>query len=726
MTISNSAPVVTNAAYQASITSLSEHWRSLRPYLLPVLGVGIVGLLIAVFYAQGLPRIYRADATLLIETKITRAVQMQEVYDPGVGTTEYLNTQYEVLRSRELVTRVVDHLALVSRPDFALHIEPSLMQRLGKLLPMLPKDPPAPPALETAAAARERVIGAVQAGVFVEPVGRTQLVKVGYDSSNPKLARDVANELTNAYIESGLESRLEATRKASQWLTGKLDEIKGSLETSEQALQKYREQEQLVVVGSDRNLLDSEVIDNSQRLRDVQKTKLDLQSTYERIRAAGDDLDRLDSISSLLTSAGLSQTRSSYLLAQEQLKQVEARYGAKHPQMTEARTRFTAAQRAYHEQLRSAAQGLKAQYEVAAQTERQLSGAVDVAKSRIRDLDRKQYQAGILEREASSNRELYDLFLKRFKETDTAGSYEPINARVIETARAPDYPYKPNVGYVQITGLLLGLALGGLLAWLHKAFSEGVGSAEALERLTQHATLAVIAYVHKRRRQSDLILAIAENPRGPYAEAIRSIRAAVTFSEIDQPIRRIVITSALPGEGKSATAAALALSFAAHERVLLLEGDLRMPSLRKLFPAEKNAPGLMEALLHQIPVEECLQKHAETGLHVLSVAAKPPNPGEVVCSSALRELIDQLAPAYDRIIIDTPPCLAASDVLTLARLADGVLLVVKADATPREAITAAVRQLRNAQVRLLGSVLNQVNLSRHRAYAGGYYYAGRD
>lgn len=724
MTTRNAAPALIDALHPAPITSLSDHWRALSPYLWPVIGVGVVGLLAAVFYAQGLPRIYRAAATLLIEPKVTRAVQVQEVYDPGVGTSEYLNTQYEVLRSRALIARVVDRLGLVKRSDFALHIEPSWIERLGGLLPMLPKEPPVP-FEEAPEVARERVIGMVQASVFVEPVVRTQLVRVGFDSTNPELARDISNELTNAYIESGLESRLEATRKASQWLTGKLGEIKGNLETSEQALQKYREQEQLVVVGGDRGLLDSEVLDNSQRLRDAQKTKLDLQSTYERIQAAGDDLNRLDNISSLLATAGLSQTRSSYLLAQEQLKQVEDRYGAKHPQMAEARTRFIAAQRAYHDQLRSAAQGLKAQYEVAARTERQLSDAVSVAKTRIRDLDRKQYQAGVFEREAGTNRELYDLFLKRFKETDTSGSYEPINARVIEAARVPDYPYKPKVRLVQGLGLLLGLALGGLLAWLHKALSEGVTSAEALERLTQHATLAVVAYVSKRRHRDNLLLGISENPRGPYAEAIRSIRAAVMFSEIDKPIRRIVVSSALPGEGKSSTAAALALSFAAHERVLLLECDLRAPTLRKLFPAVKDAPGLMEALLHKSPLDECIQKHAETGLHVLSVGAKPPNPGEVVSSVALRELIEQFAPNYDRIIIDTPPCQAASDVLTLARLADGVLLVVKADATPAEAVSAAVRQLHHAQVRLLGCVLNQVNLSRHRAYAGSYYYADR-
>ncbi len=712
--------------YRVEHGDFINQWRRVRPYLWPVIGLGFVGLLVAVFYAQTLPRIYRTSATLLIESKLNRAVQVQEVYDPGVGTSDYLNTQFEVLRSRELLARVVDRLKLVDRPEFAPQVQVGIWQRLGKQLPMLPQEEPAA-FEETPAAARERVIDAVLHKVVVEPVVRTQLVRVGFDSVNPQLAQDVSNDLANAYIESGLESRLAATRKASQWLTGKLTEIKSSLEQSELALQKYREQEQLVVVGGDRGLLDNEVIDNSQRLRDAQKTKLELQSTYEKIRSAGDDLDRLDVISSLIASPGVAQTRSSYLLAQEQLKQVEDRYGDKHPQMAEARTRFQSARRAYNDQLSAAAQGVRAQYEVAAQTERQLSGAVAGAKVRIRDLDRKQYQAGVLEREATTNRELYDLFLKRFKETDTAGSYEPINARIIDTARLPDWPFKPSVGRIHFMGLLLGLLVGCALAWLHLALSEGVGSALELERLTQTATLAVVPYVRKRSSRRNLGRSVIDEPKSPYAEAIRSLRVAIKFSEIDKPMRRVAVTSSLPGEGKSCTAAALACSLAAHERVLLLECDLRLPSLRTLFPPPKRTPGLMEVLLKQAQLEECMQKYDyEHGfLHVLSVSSRPPNPGEVISSAALRELLDQLSPAYDRVIIDTPPIQAASDVLTVAQMCDGVLMVVKADDTPHDAIAAAIRQLRNIQVRVLGNVLNQVNINRHRAYAGSYYYADR-
>ncbi|MDP3856735.1 MAG: polysaccharide biosynthesis tyrosine autokinase [Stagnimonas sp.] len=728
--MSGTALAVSQATRQAP-SEIAALWRFFRRYRGGILLITLAAVLIGVLIALSLPPVYRSTVTLLIEPRSERVVQVAEVYDPTRGgSEEYYATQNELLRSRGLATRVVDKLDLANDDSFLKDttnesLLTSLQRRLDwkQWLPGLPGQPEA-----TAAGSpeqrRERAIQRVMGQVLVQPVPRTRLVRVHFHSSVPELAQRVAETIADAFIESGLESRLEATQRANRWLTDKLGGLSADLQKAEKALQEFRDSNQLVVVGGNRGMLDQEVMDNTSRLREAQRTKAALASTYARIRAAGNDPARMEQITALLADGAVQKVRSAVLDAQQVLKQVEERYGARHPQMASAITSLQAARRAFHEQLLIAAEGVRNQYEIAADTERQQSEVVAGATQRARMLDRKQFELGVLERNVQTNQQLYNMFLQRFKETDSTTNYEALNARVTDAALVPKSPLLPNRPKIVVMAALIGFLLGMILASLRHVLSEGLSSVEDLEAVAQVPLFGLVPKV-AFKRGAGVIGQFRNDVKTPFAEGVRSVRTAVRLAEVAGRRQCYVITSAVPGEGKSSLAACLGMVLAGTEKTLLLEGDLRAPSLRKMLSVPKQQPGLMEVLLGSATLDAAIYTDEASKLDVLTVNQRPPNPAETVSSMAFAALLDQLRGRYERIIIDCPPVHAASDALMLARLSDAVLFVARADVTPAATVRRALHQLHNINAPLVGCVLNRVDVRRNPDAYGHYQYAYR-
>lgn len=720
-------PAPPAAAASEDLIDLPELVRTFNRYKWGILGLTVLTALGSILFALSLTPIYRGTVTVLIEPRANRVVQqVQDVYDPGFGTYEYYGTQYEILRSRELATRTVDELKLYDDPEFAPR-PPSLLRQIldwRNWLPFLPKDD-APVVSDELKAAlqREATIQGFQARTFVQSVPQTQLVRVHFDAESPELAARVANALAERFINSGLQAKLEATVRATQFLTSKLDDIKKQLEESEARLQAFRESQKIVNVGGSRGIAESELMNNLGQLRDAQKRASELSNAAARIQQAGGDPRRLQDIPVLLQDEGARRANAAWLAAQEAMRQLQERYGDKHPQMAAAKARADQAQSAYFEQLRVAAQGVRTEYELAKDNERSLAGIVARDKDQLRGLDQKNYEIGVLERDVQSNRELYNLFLTRFKETDNTGNYENVSARIIDPAVTPQRPYRPQKKKIVLFATLAGLLLGVVLALLRHILSEEIRGAEDVEALTALPVFGVlprVAAIGGKRSCADFY---REQPKTPFAEGIRSIRASLQLSDIDRKFSRLMVTSSVPKEGKSSVASTLALSFGAVERVLLVETDLRLPTLHKVFGLPKGAPGVSELLSGQATLENCLYPQGNTGVTLLPAGMPPPNPAEVIASERFARLIDELSQNYDRVIFDSPPCQAASDTLLLARLVDAVLFVIKADATSRRVVKNAVKQLRQVQAPLVGTVVNQLDTRRNPYYQSSYYYA---
>lgn len=709
----------------AELIDLSELLRALNRYKWSIAAIIFLGGLIAALAAFATESVYRGTATLLIESKREKVVPVAEVYDPGVGRTEYYATQFEILRSQQVAERVVDKLDLVHNDEFADKPPPAWMPNLDwrNWLPFLPQPPASPKSQEEIDAhQREQVIKQFVDMVTVEPVRGTQLLHLSFDAHTPELAAQVSNALADAYIENALQSRLDVTRKANQWLTEKLGDIRGQLEKAERSLQDFRDQEQLVNVGGERNINEEQLLDANKRLRDAQRRKTELASAYSKIQEAGTDASRLQEIGLLLSDSRVTRASENFLSAQETVKQMLQRYGEKHPSMASAQARLDGARNAYNEQLRIAAQGVKAEYEIAETTERSLNGVVGGARAQIKNLDKKQYALGVLEREVSTNKELYNMFLTRFKQTDTVNNYEDLPARVIDEAKVPRARYSPSLTRYGLVGLAVGLIAGLLLTLLRHFMSEEIRSAEELEALSQAPVLGVLPLVPKADRK-ELATIFLGKPKSTFVEGIRSVRTAIQLSDVDKKFKRVLVTSSIPQEGKSVFAGSLALSFAAMEQTLLIDADLRKPTVASSFGLPPRAPGMTELLAGQAKLEECLYLHQASGLFILPAGKTVPNPAEVLASNMFKGLMDDLSKRFNRIIVDSPPCQAAADALLLSSEVDRVIFLVKAEGTSRRTIKSSLKLLRNVGAPLLGCLVDQVDARKNTNFPNAYYYA---
>ncbi len=708
------------------LIDLREILRTLNRYKWGVVSITLVVVLLAMLVVYSLTPVYRATATLLIEFRPNRPLQqVEEVYDPGYGTDAYLGTQYQILKSRDLAKRVVEKLDLTTYPEFSLPDDSASRQfDWRSWLPFLPKEQPGQ---TTEKGPQERktdyAINAFSQRLTVDFVYGSYLVKVNFDSVDPKLAARTTNALADVFLESNLEARLNTTRKTTNWLTERLKVVREDLSNAEQALQVFREKERLVNVGGSRGLVEQELSDNAQRLREARKLKAELASAYWKIEQAGGDLALIEDVSALFAEKSVVDAKNRLAEATQGVKALSSRYGPKHPKMIAARAGLDAATTAYQQELRNAAHGVKAEYEIARETERQLSQYEAGARGQIQSLDRKEYELSSLERDVQANRELYNLFMTRFKETDTTGEFETLNARVVDPAAVPDRPFKPRKKRALFLAVLGGLFLGLFATLLRHLLSDTIASSHELEQLTGLSILGVLPELGNLKLGKSS--AVLDQPKSSFSEGMRSIRTGMVLSDLDQKKKRVIVTSSAPQEGKTTVALNLAIVLGQMERVLLVDGDLRRPGIGKQIGLNSGKPGLTELLSELAKPENCIYRYEQGNIDVMPVGKLPPNPGEILASKRFHKLIGILSARYDRIVFDSAPCQAVSDTLLLAQNADAVIFVVKSEKTTRGLVRHSIRQLRHARAPLIGAVINSVDMERHARYYDSYYYAYR-
>lgn len=690
-----------------------------------ILSITLITTLLAGLFLFATTPIYQATATLQIENRSNRPVQeVRDVYDPGYGSFEYVGTQYGVLEARELARRVIKKLDLVNNPNFDLKEEKSLSLVLDidwqSWLPFLPKKTErSKTAADRDAQTLERAADAFGRRLTIEPIYGTNLVKVHFESKDPELAAKAANTLAEVFIESNLESRLAMTRTTTTWLNERLASIRDDLNKSEEALQAFRDKEQLVSVGSSsRGLVEAQVTDNAVRLREAQRKKTELASAYAKVRQAGTDFSQLENITVLVESSVVQDARNRVIIETQKVKALESRYGAKHPQMAAAKASLDSAVTSYHNQLLIAAQGVKTAYEIAADTERQLGAQDEGVRTQIRGLDRKQAQLDALTRDVAANRDLYNLFLTRFKETETAGNYQEVVARVVDPAVPPDQAFKPQKKKILLWAVIAGLALGLLSALLRRLLSDTIVSAEDMELITGLQALSALPLFKQTKSGTHLV----DEPKDSFSEGIRSVRTGLLLADLSHKRKKVVVTSSAPQEGKTTISCNLAMAMGQMERVLLVDCDLRRGSVAKALGLPDKLYGITEFLAGTASIEQCVHRFEAGGIDVLPVGQIPPNPGEILASQKFHMLIESFAAQYDRIIFDSAPCQAVSDTLLLVQHVDAVLFAVKSESTTRSLVRNTVRQLRYARAPLVGAIINAVDMKRHSKRYGGHYY----
>jgi succinoglycan biosynthesis transport protein ExoP len=660
--------------------------------------------------------IYEARTRLLIEAEGPNVINFTQVIDEQRTKADYYQTQYNILESRELARKTIESLGLWESPEFGGQARP------GILAALFGRKGKAPAGQQNAdeTSAQSRVIDHFIDDLRVSPIRNSRLVDVKFRLSDPDLATRVANAIAKTYIAQNLEYKFLASKEASDWLGDRLAEQRRQVETAETALQRYREQNDAVSLEDHENIVVQKLADLNAAVTQAKTDRLQKQALYNQLQSLSGQKGALDTFPAILSNTFIQQQKAELAQLESQQTQMSEKLGDKHPDIIKIRTAIQLAQAKLDAEIAKVVQSVRNEYLAALAKENSLNQALQQQKTEALAMNRKGIEYGVLERDVQSSKQIYESLLQRAKETGVSQELKTSNIRVVDPAERPRAPTSPN----KLMNLTLALFGGSILAVGLAFFFEYVDSRiKTPEEIRVHlglAPLGMVPAIEAGSWNGPAPLISNGVPPG-FAEAIRGIRTNVLFSSAEEGTRALVITSTGPGEGKTMIAANLAIGLAqAGQRVLLIDADMRCPRLHEVFNQDQE-PGLSNLMVGHAAPSACIRKSNVLGLWLLTSGRVPPNPAELLGSRRFKDFIRSLGDHFDSVVIDSPPALAVTDAAVVAAVATGIVFVVGAEMTSRQAAKIAIQQLQNAHPRFLGAVLNRVELEKNAYYYSGYY-----
>src|ERR1700704_3398730 len=571
---------------------------------------------------------------------------------------------------------------------------------------------------------RESAVDAYLGNLNIAPVRMTQLVRVEFESPDPSLAARVADAHAKAYIESTLEARAEATRSATEWMATRLESLRKELQASEASLQAYREEEHIVDVTGLKALPAAEISNLSARLLEVRQTLAAAKIAYLQVTPAVGIRENLLGIPALLADEGMRRAQASQATAQQAVAELEKRYGAAHPKMVAAQSELAQAAENLNNQAHSVTEGIRKRYEAAKSEEAAIVAALNRAGQQYQQVGRKESKLASLQRAVDTNRQVYDLFFKRLSEPSATGDLATARARIVEPAVVPRLPAKPRKLRIVSIAVLLTLLFGVGVALLLASLDNTVKSSRDVEEKLKRPLLGIEPRLGDQALHAASMLGKGEETGGTdprFAEAVRTIRTAISLDNLDKPHKIILVTSSIGSEGKSIFALNLAVAFGLGERTLWLDGDLRRPSVGRMLGLPRDAPGLSELLTNRARLPQCVIGTGVMDLHAILTGVIPLDPLQILSSSRMANALKVLAHSFSRIVIDCAPILPVSDAAVLSKYAHCVLYVVKSDATTVAQIRKGLGLLERVNAPIMGIVLTQFDVHKGEKY-GDYDY----
>lgn len=711
---------------QDDVIDLRQYWQTIMRHKWGIIGFAFVVTLLTTLAVYSLTPIYRATATLLIESQQANVVSIEEVYGLEGAQSEYFTTQFEILKSRMLAEKVVERLNLVEHPLYNQPKEPLLPFDLN-WRDWIPVELPGAEQETTELDKRREVVDAFMSDLSIEPVRKSQLVKISYESPDKQLAADVANAVGEAYIESNLEAKLELTLKASSWLSGRLEGLRSDLTAAEQRLQQYREEEKIVGERGGLDIASQELELVATKLVEARRDRLESESLYKQIRAIGkSDPTRLELVPGVLQHPLVQRMKEAYAQVEQKRSELAKRYGPKHPNMQSVNSELRNARQALDKQILSVVNGIETTYKVALANERSLQGSLDGTKGNIQSLSRKEYRLRELQQDVDAKRAIFNTFLKRFNETSATGDLNTANARISDPAVVPIEAAKPKKKLIVALAFVVSSLFGVMFAFLLQALNNTVKTPAEVESRLGETMLGLLPLLPRRRKNpNQSYRQFLDMPQSPYSEALRTIRTGLILSALDADNKIVSVTSSVPGEGKTTLSLGLAFATGQMENVLLIDADMRRPAVSRALGLDKSHAGLSNLVAGTAQLSECIQRYEEGNIDVLSAGTIPPNPSELLSSKRFASVLELLQTKYDRIVIDSAPCQAVSDAMILASQVGAMIYVVKSDSTPHQQARSGLKRLHEAKAPIVGVVLNQVDVKKTAKYGaehyGGYY-----
>jgi succinoglycan biosynthesis transport protein ExoP len=644
-------------------------------------------------------RYYRSTAILEIAPKAPVYLDVEEVSEMASTSSTlemraYYGTQYRIIKSRTVIEETI--------------------RRLRELHGVTDFDE------------IEKPVEFFKAHMRVEPDAETHLVNIVLEYPDPEKAALFANTLARVYMDSNINRTLSTTEQALEWLKEQQEVYRSRKRDSDRAVASFKADNDLVGVREDHNTTQHTLTKLQEEWSTVHTHRVGLEADYERM-AELDNANEWKALANLLMAD--SEVLVGLMVAHKSLEQerssLEARYKEMHPKMSRIDSELASLEAQVRANIREVISGKRAELEVVTNREMVLGDELELVKNEAKLLEAKLLELEFLESDADRDELFYKNLDLRMSEVDLSRVLQANNISFVDPA-IPGYEAVRPVLLVNVgMGLLMGLFGGCALAFFMEYLDSTVKSREDVESVVGMNFVGVVPLIAVEEAKSitpgrDRNIFVYTKPRSAVAESLRSIRTNLLFRSRQKPLRRLLITSAVPREGKSFISANLAALIAmTGSRVLLIDADLRRPNAHKLYEMP-NDIGLSNVLAGELPFTSAVTPTHVPGLDVLVAGPMPPNPAELLGGEKLGDLLDSIK-GYDMIIVDTPPVNVVADPLMIANLVDGVLVVIEANRTSRSLVIQTRSRLGEVDANVLGAVVNKLN-TRNAGYGYYYYY----
>lgn len=658
------------------------------------------------FYVTLLKPKYSAQAILHIGSNTSsKALSIHDAFSDSMATEEQIQTQFELLRSRQFSERIVKELNLTTHREFK---DGKYNDKLSFLADRH----------DSGNSSLEAAISGVRSRLKISPIPGTELVSVSFTSYYPELAMQVANQVGKTYIEYQDEVHSSSKESTSQWLVEQLDELGKKLQVSEISLQNFKEQEQIVDIQGVSGLIGSEITSLTASLLKDEKKLDDMRVTFEYIQENKADIKRLSDLPEVNTHKSYFQLANTEERLKRKISELSKRYGPKHPKRISAKAELDSIQTNIEEQVINQVLSIEKEYSTAVSKHSATKERLKSAKADYLRLSKLENKFSQLQREVETNKELYNNYLVRLKEADAMGNYNAnFYVRIIDNAIKPKSPYAPRKTLIVLVSFVLGLIVICIYVIMRELLVDTLNSRRKLDNFQEAQVLAVLPKFRGRSSKDNDKYTVDNR----FTEAIRTLRTSLLFNSEKKPPKVIAVTSSVPNEGKSTVALHLARSFSEMEKVLLIEADMRHPTLARNLDLDPHRPGLSNLLAKTHQINECIVRDKNVKLDILTSGISPANPLAFLSMKRLDMLIKVFGNFYDRIIIETPPVNAVSDAVIISRLVESVLYIVHGDKTRREQITSGLRMLKQVRAPIEGIVINHSQNIDTSKYQNKYY-----
>jgi len=691
---------------------LLAYWQLLAKRRWLILGVLATAVAIALIQTLLTTPVFRATTVIEIEKDNIQVIDVRGMSQASVDYSPGENqTQFGLLNSRSLAERVAEDLGLAdSEIGKRLH-PPSWLGRLGALLGFRSSRAQPAPTDERAAKLRAAT-ELVQEGLTVEPVRNSHLVRIHFDSIIPAFSAQVSNAVADGFIASTMDRSFGASSYAKKYLEEQLALLKSRLEESDRALVDFAQRENIVPSKDGASLVSENLTNLNASLAHAQDQRIRAEARWNAARAANGMAMPSDMLANPVLQSLLQQQAQLQSQYQDKLQTFKPDY----PIMLALTGQIEGVKKQIANEIANVRASVKAEYDATMAEERMLEQQIDKLRVQTLDVDSRTIQYNILKRDSETNLQLYNALLQRYKEVGIAGGVKSSNISIVDRAEVPSRRYSPSLPRNLGFGALAGSMLGILMALLFEYLDDTLRTPQDIEKHLQMPVLGIIPKLIKQSPEE-----VQKDPRSAFSESYRSVRTALQFCTDRGTPRILLITSPASGEGKSTAALTLARGLSQlGKHVLLIEGDMRRPSLAKTLRRPADV-GLSNLLAGGITMAQAVMKTDNPRLNVIFSGPVPPNPTELLAGPKMISLLMTAGMKYDQIVIDGPPVLGIADAPVLANIATGTLLITKSATTQISSAKASIKRLHAAHARLIGAMINQHN---HRAAGYGYNYYG--